>query len=211
MVTMGKASMLALLAAAALTLAGCGGPVVEGDATAPATSSVSSSAEGGATSTSQAPPSSIPEATATASNTGGEPTVMPTTASVTVVYVAVGDGGVAGPEFGCGDSTVGVTSPAISFTDPVEAALRTLLENKDMEVGESGLRNALWQSDLTVISVDRSGNPIIVNLEGTLKMDGECDIPRVQLQLLLTAQQAAGVPIEVMINGEPLAEALSLK
>lgn len=211
METMRKSSMVALLAAAALTLAGCGGTATEGGTNLPAVSSASSPATGDATSPTQAPPSSIPPATPTATESSGDPTVLPTLASVTVVYVAVGDGGVSGPEFGCGDSTVGVTSPAISFTDPVEAALRTLLENHDMEVGESGLRNALWQSDLTVKSVDRSGNPIIVDLEGTLQLAGECDIPRAQLQLLLTAQQAAGFPIEITINGIPMAEALSLK
>lgn len=208
--TIGNSSMVAILAAAALIVTGCGGTAAEGGSTAPVTPSASSPA----TSTTQAPSSSMPAATPTATNTGGEPTVMPTTASVTVFYIAMDDGEVSGSEsgveFGCGDTLVAVTSPAISFTDPIEGALRTLLENNDMEVGESGLHNALWQSDLTVTSVDRSGNPIIVDLEGTLTMGGECDIPRVQMQILQTAQQAAGFPIEIMINGERMAEALGL-
>lgn len=207
METVKKSSMVALLAAAALTLAGCAGTAPGGGMDASADSSASSPATRDATSPTPAPPPTIPPATPTAA----EPTVLPTVASVTVFYVAVGDGGASNEEFGCGDTLVTVTSPAISFTDPVEAALRTLLENHDMEVGESGLRNALWESDLAVKSVDRSGNPIIVDLEGTWKVGGECDIPRVQMQLLLTAQQAAGFPVEVMINGKTLAEALSLK
>lgn len=206
-----KSSMVVLLAAAALTLTGCGGTASEDVTNLPGVSSASSPATGGATSPSQAPPSSIPPAQPTASKSGGVPTVLPTLASVTVVYVAVGDGGVSGPGFGCGDTTVSVTSPAISFTDPVEAALRTLLENHEREVDESGLSNALWQSDLTVKSTDRSGNPTIVDLEGILQLGGECDIPRAQLQLLLTAQAAAGFPVEIMINGIPMTEALGLK
>ncbi len=205
---MAKTSALALLAGMALALAACG--PTEGVGTEPTTTMPAAvSASSGAVSTSspaETAPSSGENPTAEAG-----PTVLPTDASVTIFYVAVGDGGASGPIGGCGDSLVAATSPTINFTDPVEGALRTLLENHEMEVGESGLLNALWQSDLTVTSVDRSASPIIANLAGNLKLGGECDNPRAQLQLLLTAQQAAGVPIDVMINGQPLAEALSLK
>ncbi len=205
---MAKASELALLAGMALALAACGpaeGLGSEPTTTMPAAVSASIAAE-----TAGTPAETTPSSGDTPTAEAG-PTVLPTNASVTTFYVAVGDDGTSGPIGGCGDSLVAATSPTISFTDPVEGALRTLLENHEMEVGESGLLNALWQSNLTVASVDRSTSPIVANLEGTLKLGGECDNPRAQLQLLLTAQQAAGVPIDVMINGQPMAEALSLK
>lgn len=199
MATTKRSPLLVACAAVALVLAACtdgsGGsqsPVV----TMPGSASVSPTMT----------PSAAPE-----NASGGEPTVLPTTASVTIYYIAEGDGGVSGPAVGCGDSAVAVTSPAISFTDPVAAALGVLLATDTMEIGQSGLRNALWQSDLTVVSVDRSGNTIAANLEGTLKLAGECDIPRAEEQLLLTAQTAAGAPVAITVNGKPLAEALSLK
>jgi hypothetical protein len=139
------------------------------------------------------------------------PTVLPTSASVTLFYIAVGDGGTSGPPVGCGDSAVAVTSPAVSFTDPVEAALRTLLAGHSEELGQSGLRNALWQSTLSVASVERTGTTITAALEGSLMVAGECDIPRVEQQLQLTAQQAAGAPVAITVNGRTLSEALSLK
>jgi hypothetical protein len=136
---------------------------------------------------------------------------MPTTASATLYYIAQGDGGVSGPPVGCGDSAVAVTSAAISFTDPVEGALRTLLEDHSQHLGQSGLDNALWRSRLAVQSVTRTGASITAHLVGTLKMGGECDIPRVEQQLLLTAKDAAGAPVAITINGKTLSQALSLK
>ena len=140
-----------------------------------------------------------------------EPTVLPTNASVITYYIAVGDGGTAGPLLGCGDSAVAVTSQSLSFTDPVQAALRTLVANDAEMIGQSDLRNALWQSTLAVTSVERSGNTVTVHLDGTLALAGECDIARVEQQLLLTDQQAAGVAVTITVNGKPLSEALSLK
>lgn len=215
--TTGRSSLLVACAAAALILAGCAdgstgssSPVV----TMPGPASVSSQNGGDAPSQARPTPSGAPEMTpppTPESTSVGEPTVLPTTASVTVYYLAEGDGGTSGPEVGCGDSAVAVTSPAISFTDPIAAALGVLLATDSMEIGQSGLRNALWQSDLAVVSVDRAGSTITARLEGTLKLAGECDIPRVEQQLQLTADMAAGAPVAITVNGKPLAEALSLK
>ncbi|RAN78603.1 hypothetical protein B5P43_16930 [Bacillus sp. SRB_336] len=153
---------------------------------------------------SQAPASSPPAA-------GQDPTVMPTTASATLYYIALGDAGTAGTAVGCGDSAVAVTSAAISFTDAVEGALRTLLADHSQFLGQSGLNNALWQSRLEVQSVARGPGSITAHLTGTLKTGGECDIPRVQQQLLLTARDAAGAPVAVTINEKTLSAVLSLK
>jgi hypothetical protein len=199
---MQRFAVLTLMAAAALILGGCAGGTPSG--TPPASSSTaaapSTQAGGETAAPSPVPTSYLPE-----------PTVLPTNASVITYYIAVGDGGTAGPLVGCGDSAVAVTSQSVSFTDPVEAALRTLLASDTETIGQSGLRNALWQSTLSVTSVDRGGNTITAHLDGTLALAGECDIPRVEQQLLLTAQQAAGAPVAITINGKPLSEALSLK
>lgn len=200
---MQRFAVLTLIAGAALILGGCTGATPSGPPPASSTAATaipSAPAGGETTAPSPVPTSHLPE-----------PTVLPTNASVITYYIAVDDGGTAGPLVGCGDSAVAVTSPSVSFTDPVEAALRTLLASGTETIGQSGLRNALWQSTLAVASVDRSGNTITAHLTGTLVLAGECDIPRVEQQLLLTAQQAAGVPVAVTVNGKPLSEALSLK
>jgi hypothetical protein len=203
--------LLAVLAGFAIALGGC--------TATPAGPAASGTPAGGAgTGQSQAPASSPPAAAQGTSTmvsipppATDEPTVLPTTASVTLFYIAQGDGGVSGPLVGCGDSAVAVTSAAISYTDPVEGALRTLLADHSRQLGQSGLDNTLWQSRLAVQSVERSGTSVTAHLSGTLAMGGECDIPRVEQQLLLTARQAANALVAITINGKTLKEALSLK
>ena len=169
--------------------------------TAPSTTAtLPATTPSGGASASQPPPSDQPA-----------PTVIPTSASVTLFFIAEGDAGVSGPMVGCGDSAVAVSSQTITYTDPVEGALRTLLSNHAAHIGQSGLRNALSDSRLSVDSVDRTGTTVTAHLSGTMSLAGECDIPRLEQQLLLTAQQAAGTPVAITINGKTLSEALSLK
>ncbi|WP_150117201.1 hypothetical protein [Arthrobacter sp. ERGS1:01] len=197
---------VAALAGAVLVVAGCSGPSVvatRADGASPAPASAASG-----TTDSAASDSAAADGTDTA---GADPTVMATTASVTVYYVAPGDGGETGILVGCGDSAVAVTSGAISFTDPVEGALRILLADHQEQVGESGLDNALWASRLSVKNIDRSGTVITVNLVGTLVPGGACDIPRIDQQILLTARVAAGGPVDVTVNGKTLSAALGRK
>ena len=229
----GRLSFLTLVAGASLVLGGCTStPPTSPETTVSSTSSRAPSAP--------APSGSIPAATVpadptatvpadptaagpapTASDGGSasqapssnapQPTVMATSASVTLFFIAEGDAGISGPAVGCGDSAISVTSQTVTYTDPVEGALRTLLANHAAHIGQSGLRNALADARLTVDSVDRSGTTTTAHLSGTLSLAGECDIPRVEQQLLLTAQQAAGTPVAITINGKTLTEALSLK
>lgn len=202
-------------------------PTSEGSATptpaATATVAPPASPTGGAATTS--PATTVPDNAAgrssaagpvgasgeTASSGQAEPTVMPTTASATLFYIALGDAGAEGQALGCGDSAIPVTSAAITFTDPVEGALRTLLADHSPRLGESKLVNALWQSRLTVQSVDRTGPIITAHLGGTVSLAGACDIPRMEQQLMLTAGAAAGAPVAVTINGKTLSAALSPK
>ncbi|MGO4384029.1 hypothetical protein AB4Y80_07350 [Specibacter sp. RAF43] len=198
--------LLALVAGAALAVGGCTATTAR---PSPSASGLPTASASGTPT--PAPASSPPASSPPASSPPAEPTVMPTTASATLFYVAIGDNGVAGPMVGCGDSAVAVTSAAITYTDPVEGALRALLANHTRAVGASGLDNTLWQSRLAVASVDRSGATVTAHLSGTLTMGGECDIPRIEQQLMLTAERAAGAPVAITINGKTLTEALSLK
>ena len=221
----GRLSFLALVVGAPLILGGCTStPPSSPETTVGSTSSAAPSAPAPSAST---PASTVPDdptaagPAPTASDGGSvsqapssnapQPTVMATSASVTLFFIAEGDAGISGPAVGCGDSAISVTSQTVTYTDPVEGALRTLLANHAAHIGQSGLQNALADSRLTVDSVDRSGTTITAHLSGTLSLAGECDIPRVEQQLLLTAQLAAGTPVAVTINGKTLTEALSLK
>lgn len=193
---------VAALAGAGFVLASCSGPsavTTRADGASPAPASAAS-----------VPADSTPVADGTGM-AGADPTVMATTASVTLYYLAPGDGGESGILVGCGDSAVAVTSGAINFTDPVEGALRILLADHEEQVGESGLDNALWASRLSVKSIDRSGTVITVNLVGTLVPGGACDSPRIDQQILLTARVAAGGPVAVTVNGKSLSAALGLR
>ncbi|MHA7305569.1 hypothetical protein ACX80E_10035 [Arthrobacter sp. TMN-49] len=213
----GKTSAAVLTCGMVLLLTGCTGGLpaaLESTDTVTTQSPAGAPTPAGEVSATRAATSSPGAAStreATSATGGNDPTVMTTSASVTVFYIAQGDAGTAESTLGCGDSAVAVTSQTVTFTDPVEGALRTLLANHSATIGQSGLSNALWQSQLRVDSVDRSTNTITAQLSGTLTLGGECDIPRVDQQLLRTAAQAAGAPVAIFVNGKTLSDALSLK
>lgn len=144
-----------------------------------------------------------------------EPTEEPTAGMVDRVnlyLIALEDAGKSGKEVGCGDSVVAVVQQIEPTAAPLEAALRALLSLKDPYYGESGLYNALHQSDLVVESAAVVDGIATVALSGTLMLGGVCDNPRVEAQLIETAMQFPGVTgTAITINGTPLAEALSLQ
>lgn len=134
------------------------------------------------------------------------------TKPLTLYYVATEDNGIAGPMIGCGDSLVSRTTAPVTTTNLVKSAFEQLLAGKDQFIGQSGLYNALYQSNLTYLDSSVAGDTVTVNLTGTLKLAGECDNPRVQAQLEQTAKTAAGVAkATINLNNKPLAESLSLK
>ncbi|MGG5171048.1 hypothetical protein ACQR35_02565 [Pseudarthrobacter sp. J1738] len=150
-----------------------------------------------------------PTPTATQSAGSGLPEQ---TAPLTIYYIAVGDNGVAGPGLGCGDSLVATTTAPVRFTDQVGPSIRTLLANKDHEIGQSGLVNALYQSDLSYVAGDLSGSTITIWLEGQFRLGGVCDIPRAKAQLEYTAMAASGATsAQVVVNSRPIDDVLSLK
>jgi spore germination protein GerM len=144
-----------------------------------------------------------------------EPTEEPTTAavsSVNIYLIALEDAGKSGKEVGCGDSVVAVAQEIEPTTAPLEAALSALLSIKEPYYGESGLYNALHQSDLVVERAAIEDGVAVVELSGTLMLGGVCDNPRVEAQLVETAMQFPGVmEAAITINGTPLEEALSLQ
>ena len=139
-------------------------------------------------------------------------TDAPTQRMVQIFMIAVGDNGQTGAPVGCGDSVVPVQVEIPPTQGVLKAALVALLSVKDQYYGQSGLYNALYQSDLQVESVNIKDGTASVYLTGTLLMGGECDTPRVQAQLEQTVLQFSTVTkVAIFINGKSLADVLSLK
>ena len=135
----------------------------------------------------------------------------PTRNMVKIFLIAVDDAGQSGLPVGCGDSAVPVQVEVPSTASVLKSALVALLSVKDQHYGQSGLYNALYQSNLQVNSISIAGGKASVYLTGTLTTGGECDSPRVQAQLEQTILQFPTVTeAAIFINGKPLADALSL-
>jgi hypothetical protein len=92
----------------------------------------------------------------------------------------------------------------------LRAALERLLSVEEQYYGESGLYNALYQSDLTIADVAIINGTATIRLSGELLLGGACDNPRVQAQLEQTALQFSTVTgVEIFLNDTPLGELLS--
>lgn len=127
-----------------------------------------------------------------------------------VYYVAIDDGGARGVRFGCNDSLVpvrGVAEPG----DPLTVALGRLLAGMPLD-SDAALYDALAQSSLKYLSGYMNGSTVVVNLSGSLRPGGVCDVPRIQAQLTQTIVAASGATrAEIYINGRTLVEALSVR
>jgi hypothetical protein len=132
--------------------------------------------------------------------------------TVQIFLVAIGDNGVSGKAIGCGDSLVPVTVPIAPTTGVLRAALNKLLSIKTKDYGESGLYNALYQSNLTAGNIVINNGLATIQLSGTLTLGGECDSPRVKAQLEEIALQFSTVSsVNIFVNGAPLDTLLSTK
>ena len=142
-----------------------------------------------------------------------EPTALPITSGVVKIYlIALDDNGISGKLIGCNDSVVPVEIMVDPGADALRAALDTLLGLKDQYYGQSGLYNALYQSNLQVDKIEIEPNELKVELVGTVMLGGECDNPRFGAQLTETvAQFAEGRQVKIEINDESLYDVLSLK
>lgn len=131
---------------------------------------------------------------------------------VKIFLIAVDDNGHSGKQIGCGDSVVPVMVPIPQTEGILKAALEALLAVRTQFYGESGLYNALYQSDLQLESATIKQGVAQIWLTGMLALGGECDSPRVEAQLIETAMQFSTVKtVDVYLNGNPLQEVHSLK
>jgi LysM repeat protein len=122
-----------------------------------------------------------------------------------IYLVAIGDEGQSGEAIGCGDSLVPVTVTFDPTPAPLTAALEQLFAIDSRTYGQSGLYNALYQSDLAVEGIDIRNGEASINLSGTLRVGGVCDEPRVIAQLEQTALQYSTIDsVSISLNGEPL-------
>jgi hypothetical protein len=132
--------------------------------------------------------------------------------SVQVYLVALEDDGASGEKIGCGDSLIPITLMIEPANGALRASLVHLLALKDQYYGESGLYNALYQSDLQVGAIQVENGAAEVRLNGTLLSGGVCDDPRIIGQLQATALQFSNVKeVHFFVNGRPIEELLSGK
>jgi hypothetical protein len=122
-----------------------------------------------------------------------------------IYLIALEDGGQSGMEIGCGDSVVPVEVEIEPTIAPLTAALETLFSINERDYGQSGLYNALYQSELAVERIDIVNGVASIYLTGQLRVGGVCDEPRVRAQIEETALQYYTVDeVQIFVNGEPL-------
>ena len=137
-----------------------------------------------------------------------------------IALVALSDGE-SKPELtiGCGDTIELVTQKAnpMGTEEKVKTSLEALFSIKESTYGESGLYNALYQSNLTVENVSTlnqglEGGSVEVTLNGNIVSGGVCDDPRIEEQILQTIQAnvAPETTITVTIDGKDLHEYFGL-
>lgn len=137
----------------------------------------------------------------------------PQAGEVLIYMVALEDAGKTGPQIGCGDSLIPVRRTIEPAANPITAALNLLFSVKTQFYGESGLYNALYQSNLSVQSaeVDASGNANVA-LVGQYQLGGTCDTPRFKAQIEQTILSISGVnSTNILLNGVPIDQALSMR
>ena len=187
---------------------------VPGPSTEPTATTAVPTAPGRAPSSAPAtaPPASAPPAPTLAAP-HPTPALLPeTVAPLTIYYIAMDDGGASGAHVGCGDSVVATFTAPERFRDQVGPTMRRLLADHRPLIGQSGLYNALYQSDLAYISASYDGHTITVWLTGSFMLAGTCDIPRAKAQLEHSAMTAAGAASAlVYVNGIPIDDVLSLR
>jgi hypothetical protein len=134
----------------------------------------------------------------------------PQTINIDVALIALEDNGASGKKIGCDDSVVLVEQQIPYTTGTLRAAIERLLSFGSDPFGENELYNSLASSDLSVDDVVIANGVATIELTGALSIGGVCDAPRVQAQLEETALQFDTVnSVKILLNGEPLSEALS--
>ena len=96
-----------------------------------------------------------------------------------------------------------------TLLEAVASSLTELFALKSQTIGESGLYNALYQSDIRIDRVAIVNGRAEVALSGTLRLGGVCDEPRVVAQIESTVRQFSSVSsTAITMNGLPLADAV---
>lgn len=154
----------------------------------------------------QAAGTSLPFTIAGAPGPGPTPTPSATLFTEATIYlVAIGDNGASGALIGCQDSLIPVTTQFAPTVAPMTAAYQNLLSLKTAYFGESGLYNALYQSNLTLQAINIQNRQALVYLTGNVVSSGVCDAPRIHAQLRQVALQYNTVDtVAVFINGAPM-------
>ncbi len=161
------------------------------------------------------PPSPLPSLTPLPTFT---PIILPPTStpsqgatSIKIFLIALDDNGATGKKIGCNDSVI----PVLINIEPTLGVLRASLNELfklegQREYGLSGLYNSLYQSHLSIDSLNIVNREAIIKLKGTLTLGGVCDDPRVKAQLEETALQFNTIDkVSIFINGIPLDQSLS--
>lgn len=150
-------------------------------------------------------------------NTSAPPTAVPPTSAppptftnINIVLIALNDNGLSGPAVGCGDSTV-LVRVQVPYTQAVlRASIEKLLSLHSKDYGESGLYNALYQSNLTLDKLALVDGKATIALKGQLLSGGVCDDPRIIAQIEQTALQFSTVKsVVVTVNGSDIHDLLS--
>lgn len=155
---------------------------------------------------------SIPTATSTEDSAETPATTTPDSIDVKIAMIVLDDNGASGKKIGCDDSVVMISQEITPYTTgTLRAAFVRLLSLKETSYGgELGLYNALAESDLTLDAVTLEDGVATVEISGQPVLGGVCDTPRFIAQLEETALQFDTVSsVEVLLNGEPIDEALS--
>ena len=153
-----------------------------------------------------------PTLTAAPKTKAKTPTKTPKTMMLKVFLIAMNDNGVSGKLVGCGDSAVAANVEVPYTTGVLRASLDKLLSIKDQNYGQSGLYNALYQSNLKIGSLTLKNGVATIHLTGKLTLGGECDDPRVQAELEETALQFSTVKkVSIYVNNVLLQKLLSGK
>lgn len=148
-----------------------------------------------------APATSVPPTSAPPSNT---------TTTVNIFLIAMNDNGASGAAVGCGDSAVSVRVQVPRTQAVLRASLEKLLSLHSKDYGESGLYNALYQSNLTLDSLALNDGEAVIRLTGQLASGGVCDDPRIIAQIEQTALQFSTVDrATIYVNGTPIQDLLS--
>lgn len=142
------------------------------------------------------------------------PTSKPTVqgiSQVKIFLIAINDNGKTGKKIGCGDSLVAVEVQIEPTLGILRAALNELFQLQGKQYyGQSGLYNAIYQSNLSIESLNIVNREAVIQLKGNLVLGGVCDTPRAKAQLEQIALQFSTIDrVSIFINGVPLQQLLS--